>query len=383
MKDKNLVSKISRAIVAVLAAALLAVPVLSGCSPQPSEKLPAHLITTPDADPVRPIDSFETVELSSYTLPLSDEQYRYRIDELYRIIVDERKKPILSADDPVKPVYDAAVEVMNSYILNAWHTDENGNYKIVHTVHDWIAFYVDYDFDLYERFKTGETVDSDPAFDIDGVFLNKRAVCDGISRAMSFLCAIENIDCIQVTGTYIGDPHAWNRVKIDGKWYNVDVTADAANYSIKGEDGFYHEIAHGYFLLSDDTFRRFGPSGSGGRGAHVFYVQPDPSMSAVEDYDYYDGTYMSINGNAHALTVTSREELLKMFEDINKENGRVGKIEIKLAFADKGNVNDGDVYESELRDAYGKLDNPSFSFGANQKPYIRYPNGVYLCLMYK
>ena len=55
----------------------------------------------------------------------------------------------------------------------------------------------------------------------------------------------EGIECIIVLGTGITQPdaktgkinHAWNKVKLDGKWYNMDVcwadTANASDYDLK------------------------------------------------------------------------------------------------------------------------------------------------------
>ena len=57
--------------------------------------------------------------------------------------------------------------------------------------------------------------------------VNRRAVCSGYSRAMQLLLAASGIECYYVTGSannadYIN--HAWNIFRIDGVYYQCDVT---------------------------------------------------------------------------------------------------------------------------------------------------------------
>ena len=61
--------------------------------------------------------------------------------------------------------------------------------------------------------------------DIRSVFLDKKSVCAGYSRAFLYLCQKANIPCIYVEGIVNNkDLHAWNEVELDGDYYGVDVT---------------------------------------------------------------------------------------------------------------------------------------------------------------
>jgi len=70
------------------------------------------------------------------------------------------------------------------------------------------------------------------AYTIAGVFNEKKAVCDGISKAFKFLCDYVGIENVVITGTSslesVGDNvnHAWNIVKINGIYCHIDVTWD-------------------------------------------------------------------------------------------------------------------------------------------------------------
>ena len=53
-------------------------------------------------------------------------------------------------------------------------------------------------------------------------------VCEAYARALKVLCDRSNIDCVLVDGTAISNSgsgaHMWNYVKLNDKWYGVDVT---------------------------------------------------------------------------------------------------------------------------------------------------------------
>ena len=79
------------------------------------------------------------------------------------------------------------------------------------------------------------SLDSLYAHSITGVFLNGKAVCDGISKAFLFLCRKAGVLSIIITGeahlqTSTG-PHAWNLINIDASFYHVDVTGDLKDSS--------------------------------------------------------------------------------------------------------------------------------------------------------
>ena len=103
----------------------------------------------------------------------------------------------------------------------------------------------------------------------DGPILNGKALCAGYSKAFSYLCQSIGLDTISVAGN-AGEPHEWNMIKLDGKWYNVDVTFDDP---VGGDPVCNHD----YFCITtkkiseDHKFENY------------FKI---PSATATE-YDYY------------------------------------------------------------------------------------------------
>lgn len=83
----------------------------------------------------------------------------------------------------------------------------------------------------------------------EGVLLYGRGVCVGNAKTLK-----EVLNYFHIDANFQGcdePPHAWNQVKIDGQWYNVDLTWD--DYFLKKE---FMPI---YCLLSDGDFSKNHP----------------------------------------------------------------------------------------------------------------------------
>ncbi|MBR6171702.1 MAG: hypothetical protein IKQ49_00795 [Eubacterium sp.] len=113
------------------------------------------------------------------------------------------------------------------------------DYETVQNVHDYLIDHFEYDHNTEMANHT----------DIDG-FRDKKMVCSGYSLATYYLLNSVGIETRIITG-YGGEKdekdtnHMWNMVKLDGKWYNLDVTWD---------DGGGSRKDYTYFLKSDADF---------------------------------------------------------------------------------------------------------------------------------
>lgn len=72
------------------------------------------------------------------------------------------------------------------------------------------------------------------------------SVCAGYAKAFEMVCNALDIDCIVVTNS----DHAWNMVRIDDSWYNMDCTWDDRNGQIYYD---YYARNDRYFLETDHT----------------------------------------------------------------------------------------------------------------------------------
>lgn len=79
----------------------------------------------------------------------------------------------------------------------------------------------DYLIDICKYDKT--TLHSGSAY---GLLVENKARCEGYSKAFMLIMWYLDIECFAVTGNAVSERHSWNVVKIENKYYYVDVTWD-------------------------------------------------------------------------------------------------------------------------------------------------------------
>ena len=112
----------------------------------------------------------------------------------------------------------SAVELSGVHsILNKIITPEMSDVERIKAVHDWLVKNTTYVENYYE-------LDDSRSF-IYNLIFNKIAICQGYAVTFYVMMTELGIPCTIVSGE-AGVLHAWNAVKLDGKWYYVDVTWD-------------------------------------------------------------------------------------------------------------------------------------------------------------
>ena len=129
--------------------------------------------------------------------------------------------------------------------INKIITKGMSDFEKAKAIHDYMVMNIDYDYANYRA----NTIPSD-SYTALGALKNKYAVCAGYAKTFKLLCELAGLECTYVTGT-AGGPHAWNQVKVDGKWYNVDVTWDDPVSTDKAFDDHKYN-RYSYFLISDE-----------------------------------------------------------------------------------------------------------------------------------
>ncbi|MBQ9303278.1 transglutaminase domain-containing protein [Butyrivibrio sp.] len=124
----------------------------------------------------------------------------------------------------------ASFENVANQIINA-ASELSSDYEKEKYVHDAIAKICNYN----ENSSLSQSAYS--------TLVNGSSVCAGYSRAFQYIMTKLNIPTYFVTGTATGN-HAWNMVKLDDGYYNVDLTWDDQ------DEG----IIYNYFNLSDADF---------------------------------------------------------------------------------------------------------------------------------
>ena len=124
-------------------------------------------------------------------------------------------------------------------IINEQITPFMSQKEKVKALHDYLVLNT-----MYDRAAEGK-ITSSPHFAKQVIF-EGSGVCDGYSEAFKILMNAAGIECKEIYGDTPYGRHAWNQVKIDGIWYNIDVTWDDP------DDG--SRISYDYFCISDENF---------------------------------------------------------------------------------------------------------------------------------
>ncbi len=93
------------------------------------------------------------------------------------------------------------------------------------------------------RYDLGMT--NDQTYNAYGCLVNHLCVCEGYAKAFQVLLTKAGIQSMCVSGQADGGNHGWNIVRIDGTYYNVDVTWDDPT-------GDYDTLCYTYFNVPDD-----------------------------------------------------------------------------------------------------------------------------------
>lgn len=117
-------------------------------------------------------------------------------------------------------------------------------YEKVKSIHDYIVNTTEYDHYNLEH-------DSIPDIDYTakGVLEKHTGVCRGYAEAFKLLMDELSIECDILTGKADNISHAWNVVKIDNEWYQIDCTFDDP---LSKNDEELNTLRYDYFLITDE-----------------------------------------------------------------------------------------------------------------------------------
>lgn len=109
-------------------------------------------------------------------------------------------------------------------------------------LHDYIVLNCEYDLERLNNNTIPQV-----SYSAYGVLADRIAVCQGYALAYKYLLNQVGIECFMVTSDAMN--HAWNLIKLDGEYYQVDITWDdpvADRFGLAG---------HNYMFVSDTAFQ--------------------------------------------------------------------------------------------------------------------------------
>ncbi|MBL4683834.1 MAG: hypothetical protein JKY37_04535 [Nannocystaceae bacterium] len=145
------------------------------------------------------------------------------------------------------PEHETSIDAVARYFVQ----QETDPVQRVKALHDYVADRVAYDV---PALRSG----SFPPQDAESVFQRRTAVCAGSAALLAALGKAAGVEIVVVVGDgrdsnglFDGRGHAWNAIKLEGRWYLSDPTWDAGHVS---GDTFTRAYKSSYFLTPPEVF---------------------------------------------------------------------------------------------------------------------------------
>lgn len=186
-------------------------------------------------------------------------------------------------------------EEINTVLSNII-TDDMTDYEKIKAIYDYMTANITYDYEHYgdNSYKL--------QFTAYAAMVNKTSVCQGYANLFYRMAMECGIDTRIISGTSINNQgnsegHAWNIVKLDGKYYNVDATWDSTWDSDK--------TTHDFFLQSNEIFQNHTRDAEYETTEFVTaYPVSDTDYvpgSGTEEPEVIDGSFMAVISNNEAI----------------------------------------------------------------------------------
>lgn len=190
---------------------------------------------------------------------------------------------------------------------------DGSDYDKARYLFEWLCDNVDYDYD-------GVSVNDGQ--DIRSALLERNSVCNGYAQAYTYLCHMAGLECVTVGGYSRSEDnedglHAWNLLKLDGKYYWCDATY-----------GDTDPISWQYFCMGDRELNR------------VYTVDADQDLRENDDpsngFTYpvcdSDRTLFALNG--YVLDTGEVQEVDSAIVSSVERNGCPADINLEFASAE-------------------------------------------------
>lgn len=170
---------------------------------------------------------------SNYSDDYIEESFSYRVitsqnNRYFHFIID-----YINTIDEEKYVNDKVKEIIAVHIK-----DNMTDYEKVNVLYKYAVNIGEYSCDNNHNYSSNNPY---------SLLVNKRSKCKGYSMLLYKLLTEAGLSSCIVRGVLKnGMYHVWNQVRIDGKWYHLDVTQDA---KVEGNDKT--NITNNFFLVSD------------------------------------------------------------------------------------------------------------------------------------
>ena len=276
---------------------------------------------------------------NSFKIDQVTNTYEVSNSEQLCYVLERGYKPTFTSDEcSAKRMYDAARSVLSTLV-----GDDFSDLEKLHAIYDWLIENVTYDKTLFGYVvANGEDLRKYKGFYLEGVFDDRRAVCDGISKAFMVMARIEGIECVQVSGTAIesGVGHAWNKVRLNGRWYIVDATGGGV--IVGGEKEM---LTHRLFMCNDTYY-------STKYTAKIF-----TNLTADSEYSIYRDLKYTYKGLTHDFYIDDVDELADILAYYHSLNDKTKTIDFYYAGENVASAIQSAMQKAHISGSYSTIQN--------------------------
>lgn len=229
---------------------------------------------------------FDTMDKVMYQNPLilGVDQYEYNYFTLNLAVSYDDSANVIKRKQ--QEIVTEAMRVVAATINESMSDEEKRK-----ALYDYLDKNTRYDQDALDSAEANNYEDVDDtyndSFTTYGIMVNKMGVCMSYAYTYKLLGDLAGIETIVVTGTLDSVPHAWNKIKLDNEWLNVDPTNGETNTGVPyllynsndatAED-LNFELDDLYWL--DNKLVEF----EGQSNSNDYYVVNDLEVNSISDY---------------------------------------------------------------------------------------------------
>lgn len=149
---------------------------------------------------------------------VSGTSYQVVAKQTMNVTVDSAYAPYLVSTSEVRFTPGDAVSTKAAELCKNAKTDEE---KVV-AIYNFIAGRYTYDNALANQITSGQIKSYIPS--PANTLSSTKGICYDLSSLFAAMCRSQNIPCALTKGYAGSSYHAWNKVNVGGKWYQVDLT---------------------------------------------------------------------------------------------------------------------------------------------------------------
>lgn len=144
---------------------------------------------------------------------------------------------------------EAQMDQAVSSLISSLNLSGKNEYQKAKAIYDYMCSNITYDY------KNLNDPNYTLKFSAYAALINKTSVCQGYATLFYRLALEAGLDARVIAGVAGGGNHAWNIVKINGSYYNLDSTWDAGrdpyDYFLKNMDDFFDHDRNADYTASD------------------------------------------------------------------------------------------------------------------------------------